>query len=92
MVEAVAELDKPGGISVNKLKRYFGEKHPYFNVEFKAHLLINALERLAGSWRPAFQCHLGFSVRLPLSGRLSACLAICPPCNLALSSIHLAYK
>ena len=48
--EAVKELDKPGGVGVTRLKKYFGENFPDYHVEVKAYLLINALERLAGKY------------------------------------------
>jgi hypothetical protein len=48
IVAAVKELKKPGGVGVTKMKRYFGEKHPEYQFEAKAYLLINALDRLTG--------------------------------------------
>ena len=51
ITDAVKELDKPGGVGVTRLKKYFGEKFPEYHVEVKTYLLINALERLAGDCR-----------------------------------------
>ena len=48
VTDAVKELNKPGGVGVSRLKRYFTEKFPDYHVEVKTYLLINALERLAG--------------------------------------------
>merc|ERR1719244_1856331 len=47
VTDAVKELNKPGGVGVSRLKRYFTEKFPDYHVEVKTYLLINALERLA---------------------------------------------